>query len=231
VADTERDQVREALRRLPATDLLLAEQARAVLYVEGDTDFDLLKAFARALEHPTYRWFSERPFWHSNQGRRPHEARGHFFALRALQRTMKGVLLLDGDNRGLPEHEVAAEDLIVLRWRRYEVESYLLHPVALDRFARERSLPLLAERAVAYLHDQLPPAFFREPLVDHDVLIGTPASKTLLPELFRRAQIDITKQDYYLSAEQMTPGEIPLEVREKLDRIGEHFELFASEGR
>ncbi len=81
--DTERDQVREALKRLTAVDLLLADHASGVLYLEGQSDFDLLQAFAKALEHPLYtQWFMNRPLWHNNQGRNPREAKAHFFAMR-----------------------------------------------------------------------------------------------------------------------------------------------------
>ncbi len=72
--DTERDQIREAIKRLPATDIMLAEDADGVLYVEGESDFNLLRAWARILEHPVYEWMTQTPFWHSNQGRNPAEA-------------------------------------------------------------------------------------------------------------------------------------------------------------
>jgi predicted ATPase len=216
VADVERDQVREALKRLTSTDILLAERTRGVLYVEGGTDFSLLDAWAQVLDHPLRKWFAETPFWHSNQGRNPQEARGHLFALRAIRPKMKGYLLLDGDNRGLPDREVAADGMVVGRWRRYEAESYLLHPAALCRFIERRGASLVAHQ---YLEDQLPPAVLRTPLEDHDYLVNTPASKVILPELFKAAGVSISKQEYYLVARQMQPEEIAPEVRDKLDMI------------
>ena len=66
-------------------DLLLAEGANGILYVEGETDFNLLKAWAKVLDHPLHKnWFEKKPFWHSNQGCNPKESRAHFFALRAI---------------------------------------------------------------------------------------------------------------------------------------------------
>jgi len=53
---------------------------------------------------------------------------------------VKGVILLDGDNRELPDHDIASEGLRIERWKRYEVENYLLHPNALARFVRKRTL-------------------------------------------------------------------------------------------
>ncbi len=139
-----------------------------------------------------------------------------------------GALLLDGDNRGLPEHEVRADGLVVLRWERYESESYLVHPEALLRFVRSR-LPLFPGQAERYLRDQLPPAVYREPLQTTDFLRATPASKTLLPGLFDAAGLQVGKKEFYLVAEQMTPEEVPSEVKEKLDAIHQALGLVEGE--
>ncbi|MBI4189508.1 MAG: AAA family ATPase [Betaproteobacteria bacterium] len=225
VADVERDQVREALKRLTAMDLLLVDQARGVLYLEGETDFSLLRAWAKVVGHRTCRWFLENPFWHDNRGSHPREARGHFFALRAVRSNVKGCLLLDGDNRSLPDRELVAEDLRIIRWRRYEVESYLIHSDALLRFVEERCLPIFMPLARQFLIDQLPPAVFRNPLGEHDYLNVAAASKVLLPGFFKAASLDLPKTDYFRVAEQMRPEEISGEVITVLDNIGDHLGL------
>ena len=224
LSDTDKDQVREALKRLTALDILLAEQSSGILYTEGETDFNLLKAWARVLSHPMSIWFTKCPFWHGNQGRNPREAKGHYFALRAAGRNLPGILLLDGDNRGLPDREVIADGLTVERWERYEAESYLMHPEVLVRFVESRTLfPLMGDVARRFLLDQLPPAVYRDPLGHHDFWVNTPASKTLLPALFREVRLAITKEEYYLIAEQMLPEEIPAEVGCKLEKMAELF--------
>lgn len=224
VSDVHRDEVREALKRLTATDILLAQTSSGVLYVEGQTDFDLLQAWAGALDHPAKKWFSKNPFWHNNRGRNPQEAKAHFFALRAIEREIRGVLLLDGDNRGLPDHEVDADGLQVERWERYEAESYLVYPEALRRFVESRIGELFAHKADDYLKDHLPPSVYRDPVLPDDYFTGTPASKTLLPGFFKAANLEINKQEYYQIAEQMRPEEIPEEVSLKLDAIVRTFE-------
>jgi hypothetical protein len=75
------------------------------------------------------------------------------------------------------------------------------------------------QTAEDYLRDQLPPAVYRDPLKDHDYLDSTPASKTLLPELFRRIDMPIGKSEYYLIAAQMRQDEIGDEVKAILDAI------------
>ena len=218
-SERDRDQVREALKRVTSLELLLAEDARGILYLEGTTDFDLLKAWAEVLNHPLKDWFNALPFWHNNQGRNPKEARAHFFSLKAVRPDLTAALLLDGDNRNLPDRELAGEGLTILRWERYEAESYLLHPASLQRFLEAETGPLFAKPAMDYLHEQLPPAFFNAPLEASAFLRAEPASKTLLPELLTRADVSIAKSDYFLIARQMKPAEIPIEVTDKLNAI------------
>lgn len=220
LTNADRDQVREALKRLTSLDILMAEQATGVLYVEGDTDLNLLREWAKVHNHRAIKFFKD-PFWHSNHGRNPREARAHFFALQAVnKKNIRGVLLLDGDNRQLDEHELSADGLSILRWRRYEAESYLVHPEALSRFLySQQQLELFALKGIDYLKNELPPAVYKNPLSDHDYLNSTAASKTLLPGFFREADLNITRQEYYQIASQMLPEEIPDEVKEKLDLI------------
>jgi predicted ATPase len=225
VAEVEREQVTQALRRLSAMDILRAESSQGVLYVEGADDFNLLSAWARVLDHPLLSWFRNHPFWHSNQGRHPREARAHFFAVRALHPNMPAVLLLDGDNRRLPDREVEANGLVILRWKRYEAENYLVHPVTLRRFVNSHALPFFAHQSEQYLRDHLPPAVYRDPLRTEDFLESTPASKTILPEFFRQADVALSKKEYYLIAAQMREEEIADEVKEKLDAIQQAFGL------
>ncbi|MHB1309755.1 MAG: ATP-dependent nuclease [Limisphaerales bacterium] len=218
-SENDRDQVREALKRVTSLELLLAENSDGILYLEGTTDFDLLKAWAGVLDHTLKEWFASLPFWHNNQGRSPKEARAHFFALKAIRPALKAALLLDGDSRNLPDREITADGLTILRWERYEAESYLLHPVSLERFLEAEKGPLFAKPALDYLRDQLPPAFFHAPLETSPVLRAEPASKTLLPEILLRAGVTLAKSNYFLLAQQMKREEIPAEVRDKLNAI------------
>jgi hypothetical protein len=221
--NVERDQVREALKRLTTLDVLLADQVPGILYLEGETDLNLLREWAGILKHPIYEHLSKSPLWHSNQGRHPKEAQAHFFALKAVKPDIRGVLLLDGDYRRLPDRELAADGFSILRWRRYEAESYLVHPKALKRFVAGNRPNLFsqesANRGEQFLSNELPPAVFSNPLGEHDYLAATPASKTLLPSFFNAAGISLTKEEYYTIAAQMEPHELPSEVFEKLSAI------------
>jgi len=132
-AKVHRDQVREAMKRLTALDLLLAERSNCFVYTEGGSDLDLLREWAKILEHPLHQLLVNPP-WHSNEGRSPHEARAHHFALKAVKENIRGILLLDGDNREDAEDFTEKGTLVVARWTRYEIENYLLVPSALERY-------------------------------------------------------------------------------------------------
>lgn len=144
--------------------------------------------------------------------------------LSEIKLNVKGYLLLDGDNRNLPEHELSGDGFAIGRWVRYEAESYLVHPEALLRFV-EKELPLFVEAARQYLHDELPGAVFRGPMGDHDYLNNTPASKALLPGFLKAAGIDLPKSEYFEIAKLMRPDEVAPEVKQKLDDIAKVIEL------
>lgn len=227
VEKKQRDQVREAMSRLTSLDLLLAEQGRAVLYCEGQSDFEILRCWAEILDHPSKGFFCD-PFFHPNGGRDPREAKGHLFALRAIQEGVRGLLLLDGDNREIPEHDLSADGLDIMRWKRYEIENYLLVPTAIQRFLgppegqQDLFSTVSSTAAIEYLETQLPRSFFNDPLSDEtQAVIEIPASKKLLPQIFDRASRPLEKCDFYLLAEVMKPEEIHNDVKTVLDKISE----------
>ncbi len=209
VSEVQRDQLREALKRLTTTDLLLGREVGAVLYVESETDERILGEWARMLDHPAQSFF-ERPFVRSLGGRSLREAREHFFAMQAAFPGLPGLCLLDGDNRDEPDEETTHTGLVVLRWRRYEIENYLLQPEAIKRFA---NFPLVEE------------AFWRQVprgtdlFGDHVSLVRVKASDEFLVPLLAEMGRPTPKRDLYLLAAQMRPDEIHPEVVEKLDRV------------
>jgi predicted ATPase len=176
VEDHERDQVRQALKLLTATELLLAERGNGVLYVEGDTDVSLLTAWARVLQHPLLPWLESRALICRLRLSQPKAARDHFFSLRGVKPAIRGFLLLDSDNKGLADKEVTSQGLQIGRWPRYEAETYLFHPETLLRFVSrqhggEGKPDFIAanyvERARKYLNENFAPAQLQKPLADH----------------------------------------------------------------
>ena len=113
-------------------------------------------------------------------------------AMRFAFPNLRGLCLLDGDNRDEPDAETTGAGLAVLRWRRYEIENYLLQPEAIKRFIRV-----------------------------HVSLVRVKASTEFLGPLLDTLEKSTPKRDLYLLAAAMRAEEIHPEIREKLDRIAE----------
>ena len=214
---TQRDQVREALKRVTTMDLLLAQEVGGILYLEGQTDEKILRAWAECLQHPAQRILKQ-PYVHPLGGRKLGEAKEHLFAMRAAYPELRAVCLLDGDDKGDRGRE--KEGVTVLYWERYEIENYLLHPDAIKRFIR---FPIMEEGVDQEFFRLVPPG--TDWLGDHVALKRVRASEEFLVPLLEKLDRGTPKRDLYMLAEAMLPEEVHPEVVQKLNRIAEEFHL------
>ena len=135
-------QIRSALTYFGAEHYIRALQNRYVLYLEGRTDLDMLREFARALRHPVAEQWDERinAFYVTDghpdrdldaelqrvEGGYGLTPRHHFSALRELVPGLTGLAILDNDGRGRPD--TAEGRLHIVYWQRYETENYFITP-------------------------------------------------------------------------------------------------------
>lgn len=230
--DVEKSRLLSSLRALSGADLAQAPVVRGVLYVEDYTDLDLLSAWARRLGHRAGRLLDTEIMWkpvvfESERGRPGIRSREHFEALRSVRPDLAGLELRDGDARdSAGETDISGAGLQRLRWRRYEIESYLLHPDALARFVGKE----LGEDApgLAALREwwrrRLPPDLVEDPFGDHPLLRQVKARADLLPPMLAAAGLpDLAYTRYHEIAAVMAPHEIHPEVVEKLDAITRAF--------
>lgn len=231
LADTEeRARLVESLRILSHTDIMLALDAPGVLYLENYTDLAILREWARTLGHPAEELLTTRLFWKSTVSEpRPGapgiQARDHYEALRLVRDDLPGLELVDGDARpAIQQSPITGQGFQRLRWRRYETESYLVHPEALARFVAHTvgagAAPVHLADLEKHLEDTYPPAVLRDPLGDHAFLNTTKARTLLLPPALAAAGLPAFPYTrYHEIAAVMRPEEIHPEVREKLDDI------------
>ncbi len=231
VADTnERSRLISSLRVLSNADVMQALRVRGILYVEDYTDINILRAWAANLEHRAAGLLDTELMWkplvfQAQEGRPGIRARDHFDALQLVREGLPGLELHDGDAQpSVPDTEITGAGLQRLRWRRYEIESYLVHPDALARFVEAvvgtDSAAAHVEDMLAYWRDEFPPAVVRDPLGDHEFLNTTKARTRLIPPLLDAAGLrGLPCTRHHEIAAGMRPEEIHPEVVEKLDAI------------
>ena len=234
IADTaERSRLISSLRVLSNADVMQALEVRGVLYVEGHTDIAILRAWSAQLDHRAETLLaaeimSKQTVFQTREGdigASGIKAREHFEALQLVRDDLPGLELVDGDaHQDIRDTEISGAGFQRLRWRRYEIESYLMHPDALVRFVSSLvgadSATHCVEDVLAYWRDEFPPAVARDPLGDHEFLNVTKARTRLLPPLLEAAGIhDLPYTRYHEIAQVMLPEEIHPEVVEKLDAI------------
>ena len=101
------------------------------------------------------------------------------------------------------DEETSRAGLVVLRWRRYEIENYLLQPEAIKRFA---NFPLVEKSVEEAFWRQVPRG--TDLFGDHVSLVRVKASDEFLVPLLAPTP----KRDLYLLAAAMRPDEIHPEV-------------------
>lgn len=113
--------VLKALRDIGYADCEQARAAGFVLYLEGATDLDVLKEFARRLGHADALEALDAAFVRP-VGNQPSEVLRHFFGLREAWPQLRGCALFDRLERGLPDMAGIPAGV----WRRREIENYLV---------------------------------------------------------------------------------------------------------
>jgi hypothetical protein len=212
---------------------MLAENAPGVFYVDDYTDMDVLRAWARVLNHKVESLLTTELLWKARviqqrDGATGIQAKDHYEALQLVKPGLPGLQLLDGDAHvGLQSLPITGTGLQRLRWKRYEIESYLLHPRALEAFVRKQ-LGDDAEQAIADMRAHLLSLFQQSFLDDpmHPVtlvenyLVTTKARRDVIPAVLQAAGLHtISYTRFHEIAALMTPEEIHPEVKEKLDGI------------
>lgn len=141
--------IKNSLKHFGAEHYVKARERGYVLYVEGGTDIDMLRALAERLVHPVAGIWDERinSFYVQNNypdqnldaelerveggfGVTPQQ---HFNGLRNLLPQLKGLAILDNDGRD--RRSVLDEALKMAYWKRYEAENYFITPELLHRYA------------------------------------------------------------------------------------------------
>ncbi len=223
---TEQKKLQKAMGRLSTIEILKAEQSvDKVLYLEGHTDLDILRAWAETLDHSALKWFNDINFyWHNMGGKRPKEALEYFQALQAISPTMRGFVLIDSD--GKPNETLGfdfnVKAITMEKWRRYEIESYLVHPATLERFLKSHEH---RDKAIKKMRGIIPSEYLEDSIEDSIGYFRYMKGSNILQLIFKEANYHINKDEYHLIAQEMKSEEIHPDVSKMLDAIAEHLEI------
>jgi hypothetical protein len=250
--------IKASLKRFGAAHYVRARETGHVLYLEGSTDLAMLRAFADRLGHPVrdliadgahlnvYYLQDNRPAPGQNpeelldavEGAFGQSARDHFFALRNILPELRGLEIIDNDNRGL--RESIDGGLRRLPWKRYELENYLITPDLLMEWVHTDGIDLFADQRQAILGRLLLEQIFDDKQDDFENYSKANAStqKTIwraqtqtrklslfAEEFFRRCSaatgtpISLRKGDFYQLISRQPVASIDPEISEKLDTI------------
>ena len=252
--------IKESLKRFGAAHYVRARETGHVLYLEGSTDLAMLRAYADRLGHPVrdlmadgahlnvYYLQDNRPepgqspedYLDAVEGAFGQKARDHFFALRTIVPKLKGLEIIDNDNRGLLES--SAGGFRRLPWKRYELENYLVTPDLLMEWVHADGIDLFADQRQTILDGLLLDQIFDDNQADFENYsqansstqntiwrAQTQAKKLSLfaDEFFRRCAaatataIALRKGDFYQLISRQPIASIDPEISEKLDAIFE----------
>ena len=227
--DDRGSQVLKSLKEIGFDHYYLAEETGWVLYLEGSTDFAILKAFAETLMHKEAIDALARPFVHYVQNQ-PNKVNDHFWALKYAKDDLTGLAIFDRLDRPLPDNM----GTVALQWKKRELENYLC----------------MEEVLLAYAKHDLPDNFFgraeearRLNAMKESISEVASALKTLkrleiwspdikatdefLDPLFDKyfEKLGLTnllrKSDYHILARLVPKDKIDPEIIEKLDAIVE----------
>lgn len=148
----EKKDIRNSLKHFGAEHYVRARERGYVLYVEGGTDVDMLRALAVRLGHRAAENWDERINTFYVQNNYPLQdadaelerveggfgilPRDHFNGLRGLLPDLRGLAVLDND--GQNRQDRVEGNLDIRYWRRYETENYFVTPDLLRNFARNQ---------------------------------------------------------------------------------------------
>ena len=246
---TDVQNLKRAVSVLQQSDLIAALETPGILYLEGYTDLNLLREWARVLNHPLTDYLNRNPFWRGKQHPVRADApeippKDHFDALQLVNPAITGVWLIDADGRGKipPSSQPEPRKLNRALWSRYETESYLVHPAALARFIDSQTggggmdavraflIGEFEQYAGTGLGAQIVDAFLANPaqpstLVER-YLADTKARTRIVGGILQQGGVhgmDYTR--FSEIAAGMEPAEIHPEVTQKLDFIQQAFGL------
>jgi Fe-S cluster assembly ATPase SufC len=139
--------IKSALKDYGLEHYYNAKLSKAIIYIEGNTDLEILRAFGSKLKHPVVGILDDKIYSYYVADNEPYSgldneiniasgyyksAKNHFQAIQRCVPTLKGIGIFDNDNSNRTD-EIKA-DFALLYWRKYEIENYLTFPYVIEEY-------------------------------------------------------------------------------------------------
>ena len=227
--DDRGSQVLKSLKEIGFDHYYLAEETGWVLYLEGSTDFAILKAFAETLIHKEAIDALARPFVHYVQNQ-PNKVNDHFWALKYAKDDLTGLAIFDRLDRTLPDNM----GTVALQWKKRELENYLCmeevllayakHDLPDDLFGRAEEARRLnaMKESISEVASALK-TLKRLEIWSPDIKATDEFLDPLFDKYFEKLGLTnlLRKSDYHILARLVPKDKIDPEIIEKLDAIVE----------
>lgn len=224
----------KALTSIGWEQYIQAEQKGWVLYLEGSSDLEILRALAKRMKHPATEAL-EQPFVFYVSGNLPRKAQDHFYGLKNASPKLLGIAIFDRIQSPIKD----SYPLIELMWEKREIENYICTRKTLisfcddisddDLFAnaqREHRVKKM-EEAIHEVSTALSVLEKEQPFSD-DIKASDSFLAPVFSRYYRSLGLPIetrNKSDYHRLAYMLTDDELSSEVSDKLDRIYEVYQL------
>lgn len=142
--------IKDALKTYGIEHYYKARLNPRILYIEGSTDKEMLRTFARKFAHSSLRFFENRLNFYYTQNEISQDNldneldrkagyyqnyKAHFQAIKKVVPNFRGIAIFDSDNT--KKQNENGEDLGVFYWKRYELENYFITPKTIMAFAKK----------------------------------------------------------------------------------------------
>lgn len=207
-----------------------AEHTGWVLYLEGPSDLEILRAFANTLQHEKAIAALTRPFVHYASTNLPQKVRDHFYGLREAKSDLVGIALFDRIEKPLQQEPHLTE----MMWKQREIENYFCKEAVLMAYATHDLPDDLFGQAEAEKRAQVMQQTLHEVVHALETLdkpdmkpwsADIKASDDFLDVVFKKyfnalgLPLLMRKSNYHELAKLLAVEAIAPEVREKLDAI------------
>ena len=133
--------IKYSLKNFGIEHYVKAKVSPRILYVEGSTDINNLKALAKRLNHPAYSIITSTLNYYYTQNTEPDDNldnrldrvcgsfgnyKQHFYTIKKFVQGLKGFGIFDSDTKDRMNE--VSDDLAILYWNEYELENYFITP-------------------------------------------------------------------------------------------------------